>query len=140
VEPYPFSIFVFMAYTEQSDLFVYARIFQALTSVLRISPPKFCRYFSPLMLRVRPSHYARVDSSEYYLLRSTIFNLLSYLISTFLLFFFHCLTHILQLPLLENLASIYQLTLWRLTTYVMSYRTANLQTLHFKYLLNKYTY
>ena len=33
------------------------------------------------------------------------------------------------------------LTLWRLTTYIYtSYRTANLQTLHFKYLLNKYTY
>ena len=28
------------------------------------------------------------------------------------------------------------LTLWRLT----SYRTANLQTLHFKYLFNKYTF
>ena len=34
-----------------------------------------------------------------------------------------------------------QLTLWRLTIYIyMSYRTANLQTLHLKYLLNKYTY
>ena len=33
------------------------------------------------------------------------------------------------------------LTLWCLTTYIhKSYRTANLQTLHFKYLLNKYTY
>ena len=33
------------------------------------------------------------------------------------------------------------LTIWRLTTYIyMSYRTADLQTLHFKYLLNKYTY
>jgi hypothetical protein len=33
------------------------------------------------------------------------------------------------------------LALWILTTYIyMSHRTANLQTLHFKYLLNKYTY
>ena len=33
------------------------------------------------------------------------------------------------------------LTLWRLTTYIhKSDRTANLQTLHFKYLPNKYTY
>ena len=33
------------------------------------------------------------------------------------------------------------LTIWRLTTYIYeSYRTANLQTLHFKYFLNKYTY
>jgi hypothetical protein len=33
------------------------------------------------------------------------------------------------------------LTLRRLTTYIYtSYRTANLQTLHFIYLVNKYTY
>jgi hypothetical protein len=33
-----------------------------------------------------------------------------------------------------------RLTLWRLKTYIYtSYRTANLQTLHFKYLLDKYT-
>ena len=35
------------------------------------------------------------------------------------------------------------LTLWRLKTYIyicMSYRTANFQMLHFKYLLNKCTY
>jgi hypothetical protein len=36
-----------------------------------------------------------------------------------------------------------KLTLWRLMTYIyiyMSYRTANLQALHFIYLVNKYTY
>ena len=35
------------------------------------------------------------------------------------------------------------LTFWSLTTYIyiyMSYRSANLQTLHFKYLFNEYTY
>ena len=32
------------------------------------------------------------------------------------------------------------LTLWRLTTYVYVVPQANLQKLHFKYLLNKYTY
>ena len=41
----------------------------------------------------------------------------------------------------------FNLTLWRLTTYIYIYiymfvscRTANFQTRHFKYLLNKYTY
>jgi hypothetical protein len=34
-----------------------------------------------------------------------------------------------------------RLNFWHLTTYIyMSYRIANLQTLYFKYLLNKYTY
>jgi hypothetical protein len=40
----------------------------------------------------------------------------------------------------RGLSSYKYLTLWRLTTYIYkSYRTANLQTLHFKYLLNKYS-
>ena len=38
-------------------------------------------------------------------------------------------------------ADMSQLTFWSLTTYIyMSYRSANLQTLHFKYLFNNYTY
>ena len=32
------------------------------------------------------------------------------------------------------------LTVWRLTTHIWVYRTANLQTLHFIYLFNKYRY
>ena len=49
-----------------------------------------------------------------------------------------------RIPQRSAIRNAIALTLWRLTTYIyihiyMSYRTANLQTLHFKYLLNKYT-
>jgi hypothetical protein len=39
----------------------------------------------------------------------------------------------------KNYSSLF-LTIWLLKTCIYVYRTANLQTLQFKYLLNKYTY